>query len=402
MQVIPKTILSAAITACLFAAPLAQADIVAAHGVGTAPFSGKTLFGKPEMQSIDEQTAINNAEINAIDMYFANQSDAATGNYENVKANIDADLGKYVLNYIMINEQKTDASVSVVLKVNLNGSLLRNAVKNSSATSQTSAGSRSNILSIFVARQIDSIKTFDAHIYKRADASEDVNGQMQSKDDGNQSVSHKGSQGQSIGANNISVNDRKTSRTSDEQHASVRGHVQATATLETGGSTLQKSAQTTWRLYPSSNLNSAITSVFTQQGYEVVDEAFAEVQSNGLLSIKATNNDYSKGQDLRPTTLAHMEMAAKNMEIRYLALGTMDMGQTGTDPNNGNVRVGVTVNAKVYDLSSRFPRQAVVVGPVQYFGESSTEQAAQVQALKNAGVAAATEVTSQMQQLGMH
>jgi hypothetical protein len=398
---VKRFLLAASVAACGFTAPLAHADIVVSRGTGTAPFTGKTFFGKPEMAPTDEQTAIQLAEVNAIDMYFAKQSDAATGNYENVKAKITANLSTYVLNYVILNEQKTDTSVSVVIKANLNGSLLNNAIKTTSATAQTASTQRSNLLAIFVARQIKSIKTFDAHVYKREDQDLSAAGQSTASAKGTETLSHKGSQGQAIGANRISVNDTKTTESDAQAQANVSGHLHSTAIVETGGSTVQRSAQTTWQLYPSGDLNSSITSVLTQQGYEVVDEAFAETQSNGMLSIKAIDSDYSTGQDLQPTTLAHMEIGAKNLGIRYLVLGTMDMGQTGTDPNNGNVRVGVTVNAKVYDLSGRFPRQAVVVGPEQFFGESSTEQAAQVQALKNAGNAAAKELANQMQQIGL-
>jgi len=392
---------AAAFAAAALITPVAHADIVVSRGTGTAPFTGRTFFGKPEMAPTDEQTAIQLAEVNAIDMYFAKQSDAATGNYENVKAQITANLSTYVLNYVILNEQKTDNSISVVIKANLNGSMLNNAVKASSATAQTASAQRSNLLAIFVARQIASIKSFDAHVYKRQDQDLSANAQSATSVKGAQTLTHSGSQGQAIGSNRIAVNDTKTTKGAAAEQANASAHTHTTAVVETGGSSLQRTSQTTWQLYPSADLNSAITSVLTQQGYEVVDEAFAESQSNGMLSIKAIDADYSTGQDLQPSTLAHMEIGVKNLGIRYLVLGTMDMGQTGTDPNNGNFRVGVTVNAKVYDLSGRFPRQAVVVGPEQFFGESSTEQAAQVQALKNAGTAAAKELASQMQQNGL-
>ncbi len=396
-----RRLLGACVATFVFLSPMAHASIVVSRGSGSAPFTGRSFFGKPEMQSGDEQNAIQMAEMNAIDMYFAKQSDSATGNYESVKRNIAANLGEYVLNYVVLDEQKTSDGVSVVIKANLNGSLLDNAIKGASATAQTSESQRSNLLAIFVARQIDSIKSFDAHVYKRADQDISASSQTNAAVDGTTTISHDGSQGESIGSARIAVDDTKTTQKGARAKSSASGHIHTTAIEETGGSTVRRSTQTAWRLYPSGDLNSAITSVLTQQGYEVVDEAFAEAQSNGMLSIKAIDGDYSTGQDLQPSTLVHMEIGAKNLGIRYLVLGTMDMGQTGTDPNNGNVRTGVTVNAKVYDLSGRFPRQAVVVGPEQFFGESSTEQASQVQALKNAGNAAAKELASQMQQIGL-
>lgn len=383
------------------AATAAHADIIISRGVGTAPFSGKSFFGKLEMKHADEKAAIRDAEINAIDTYFAKLSGASTANYENVKAKIDANLSRYVLSYVILDKQKSDSDITVSLKAKLNGSMLKNTVMGASATSKTKSSVRSPILSIFVARQIESTKTFDKHVYKRVDTGSEVNADIQGQSRSQTTVSHQGSQGQSIGTNRISVNDNKTTDTSARAQANVTGHTHTSQTKQSGGSTVVKSSQTTWRIFPSSDLNSAITSELTGQGYQVVDEAFVEGQTNGLLSIKQINHDYSRGQDLQPSTLVNMEKGAKKLGIRYLALGTMDMGQTGTDPNNGNVRVGVTVNAKVYDLSGRFPRQAVVVGPVQFFGESSTEQAAQVQALKNAGTDAAKEMSSRMQEEGL-
>ncbi len=382
-------------------APLAHADVVVSRGMGNAPFTGRSFLGHAEMQPADEQAAIQAAELNAVDMYFARQSDAQTGNYEAVKAQIASNLSTYVLNFVILNEQKTDSGVSVVIKANLNGSMLNRAIQAASATSRTATAQRSDLLSIFVARQIDAVKSFDAHVYKREDHDLSATGESKARSNETDTLSHGGRQGQSIGANAISVTNEKTTHEGLQAQADARAHVHTTAISETGGSTVQRSSQTTWRLFPSADLNAAMTAVLTQQGYEVVDEAFAEGQSNGMLSMKTINADYSTGQDLQPVTLSHMEIAAKTLGIRYLVLGTMDMGQTGVDPNNGNVRVGVSVNAKVYDLAGRFPRQAVVVGPEQFFGESSTEQTAQVQALKLAGHAAATELAGQMQQIGL-
>ena len=391
----------AAALAVSVGAPWAHADMVVSRGAGSAPFTGRSFLGKAEMQLADEQAAIQAAERNAIDVYFARQSDAQTGNYEAIKPQIDANLANYVLNFVILNEQKTDSMVSVVIKANLNGSLLDQAVRAASATSRTATAQRSDLLSIFVARQIDAVKAFDAHVYKREDHDRSAATESTVRGAQTDKVAHGGRQSQSIGANAIGVQDEKVTREQAQAQFGARAHVHSTSIVETGGSTVQRSDQTTWRLFPSADLNAAMTDVLSAQGYEVVDEAFVEGQSNGMLSMKAIDADYSTGQDLQPATLSHMEVAAKNLGIRYLVLGTMDMGQTGTDPNNGNVRVGVSVNAKVYDLGGRFPHQAVVVGPEQFFGESSTEQAAQVQALKLAGHAAATELASRMQQIGL-
>jgi len=402
MQITRKFILGAAFAVCAFTTNLAQANIVIAHGTGTAPFGGRDSNGNAVMSASDEQDAIAKAELNAIDMYFAKQSDSATDNYESIRKSIASNLQRYVLQYDILNEQRTGSGITVILKTTLNGSLLDLALKKASATAETASGQRSLILSVFVARQIASIKQFDAHVYKRVDADVKVNGHLDDSNRVSTKTGHNGSQGESISGNHIAVKDSKSTQKNTRQKADFGKNVNATSISETGGSITQKSSQSTWRLYPSANLNSSITSVLARQGYQVVDEADAESNSSGVISIRKIDDAYATGQDLPPKMLNSIENAAKVMGIRYVILGTMDMGQVGKDPESLDPRVDVTVNAKVYDLSGRFVRQRVVVGPVQYAGLGNDETTAQIQALKNAGVAVAKEVVSQMQEIGLH
>ena len=66
------------------------------------------------------------------------------------------------------------------------------------------------------------------------------------------------------------------------------------------------------------------------------------------------------------------------------------------DPVTGMIEVAVNVNAKVYDVSKRFPKTVAAVGPVQYSAIGQTQTIAERNALQRAGEKAACELISQM------
>ena len=65
------------------------------------------------------------------------------------------------------------------------------------------------------------------------------------------------------------------------------------------------------------------------------------------------------------------------------------------------MRVSVTVNAKVWDVTKPIPRTRVAVGPVAYSGVGPTEAEAQGNALKLAANTAAQELSSRMTSMGI-
>jgi hypothetical protein len=86
--------------------------------------------------------------------------------------------------------------------------------------------------------------------------------------------------------------------------------------------------------------------------------------------------------DLKPATLASLVSGMRAAQIPYVALGTLDVGLADTDGNTGLMRVAVTVNAKLLDISQTIPDTLASVGPVQYAGVGPTEDEARNNALK--------------------
>jgi hypothetical protein len=71
------------------------------------------------------------------------------------------------------------------------------------------------------------------------------------------------------------------------------------------------------------------------------------------------------------------------------------------DPATGLMRVSVTVNGKILDISQTIPDTIASVGPVQYAGMGPTEDEARTNALRLAANNAAHELTSQITNIGV-
>src|SRR5690606_12931879 len=87
--------------------------------------------------------------------------------------------------------------------------------------------------------------------------------------------------------------------------------------------------------------------------------------------------------------------------VPYIALGTLDVGLAEKDPQTGLMRVSVTVNAKVWDVSKAIPRTRVAVGPVSFAGVGPTEDEARGTALNSAASNTAQELSSRMATMGI-
>jgi hypothetical protein len=116
--------------------------------------------------------------------------------------------------------------------------------------------------------------------------------------------------------------------------------------------------------------------------------------------VSAIEDDYKSGNDLKTSTLQSIVAGMKTAQIPIFALGTLDVGLAGRDDATGLVRVAVTVNARVMDVTQSIPETIAAVGPVQYAGVGPTEDEARTSALKLAASNAARELNSQLINIG--
>lgn len=379
MQVIHKILLWAALT---LVAVSASAQVQQAKGKAVFKYQGAAASAD------DKARATMAAELKAVEFYYAEAGQSESEGFDAIRDKILADPDRYILESTVLAEQDDPArkQYTVAVRVSLNVANLRNAQKANSAVVRGGPAARQPLAFMFVSRQIDSIKSFDDHVYKRVDTSADAKGRAVN--------SEKGTEGESIRQGQIGTN----ASTSKNASASVK----TSATVETGGSTTRRASESTWKLLPSANLSQVFTSTFAKSGYKVSEAAMVEPYTGGRFHVADVEKDYKSGMDLKPSTLASLVAGMRNAQIPYVALGTLDVGMADKDPQSGLVRVSVTVNAKLLDISQTIPDTMASVGPVQYAGVGPTEDEARGNALKLAASNAARELTSQVTNLGVH
>lgn len=382
MQVIRNVFLMLLMAAAAFTA---QAQVANARGKASVTYQG-SVFGS-KASADDKQKALREAQVKAVEFYYAEAGQAESANFDAIRDRVAANLDKFILETTVLDEQdQTDKHVyTVTVRTSINVAQLRNAVKAGSATQAVAKGDKSKLTFLFVSRQVDSEKSFDDRVYQRVDRGVKI--------DAKGSDDRSGVEGESIGNGRIGTNASVKRSTSIE--------AKRTDTIETGGSTTRKSSESTWRIFPSANLNSVFTGVFASAGFKVLEAAFVEPYTNGLLKIKNVENDYKSGNDLDPATLRDVVRGLQAAQVPYLAFGTLDVGLADTDPASGLKRVAVTVTGKILDLSSGIPENLSTVGPVQYAGVGPTEAEARGNALKKAADSAARELVSQVTNIGL-
>ena len=376
MQII-RTLLLALLA---FSTQIAFAQVENAKGSATITYAKKLT---PE----DKNKAFREAQVKAVERYYAESGDSESANFDNVRDKVLENLEKFVLSATLISDQDMPdkKQYNAVVRIELNVARLRNTLKANSAIGATPAGNKSPLTFVFMARQVASVKSYDARVVQRAEVRAEASDSVQGRE--------KTSESERVGRGSV-----KTNAAVDR---SVNASASRSLTTETGGSSTQKSDDSTWRLIPAQSLNSQFTGIFAKAGFDVVEAAYVEPQSKGLLSVKSIERDYETGNDLSPETLRNTAQGLKNAEIPYLALGTLDVGTKDVDPGTGLVRVYVTVSGKILDLNSRFPRVVSSVGPVQFAGTGPTEAVAQTNALKLAAENAARELVSQINNVGV-
>jgi hypothetical protein len=360
----------------------ALADVQYEQGQASLTYTGKSV--PPAVRS----QAIQTAELKAIQTYYAKAGGSASANFDSIRAKVTSNLDQYVLDETIIEEQdrKDVHEYTVSLRAKLNVSELDNAVKLASGVTAVPMAAKSQMIFLVAARQASTQTDFDAHTYQRVD--------VNSKSNGAATMAQQTSEGESISKTQVSTDGSKSVVSDAQANASV--------SIERGGSTTRKASETSWRIFPNSNVDQVLTGAFHQAGFRIVDAAQVEPYSGGKLHVVAVQDDYRSGMDLKSQTLQDVEAGLRNAKIPYLMFGTLDVGFANPDPATGLLRVPVTVNAKVLDLGNMIPDTVAIVGPVQYAGLGPTEAEAQTNALKLAAQNAAKDLIGQLNSAGVH
>lgn len=375
----------------------AQAQIHQARGQFSVSYKESLgTFDRKQAPPEIRQKARQEASFKAIEAYFAEAGQAAAANFDGIRAKIEADPGRYILDTVVLSEEDNTREMryAVVVRVSLNVANLRNAMQANTAVAKAADSEKSALSFVFVSREVASIKTFDDRVFRRADTS--VQNNAFASVAGKSALKESTSEGEAVRRSQV---DTFGSRSQEVQEsAAIRSSATTSVSVETGGSTTRKASEATWRILPSANLNQVFIAEFSQAGYDVIEGAMVENDQFKIASIEA---DYQSGNDLQPQTLRSIAGAMKASGIPIVALGTLDVGMPERDPQTGLQRVAVTVNAKLWDVTRPIPRTRAAVGPVAYAGVGPTEAEARANALKSAASSAAQELSSRLSNLGI-
>lgn len=355
----------------------ACAQVVTVKGVGTVAYNGWLSSG-------DKENAFVSAQVAAVERYFAENGEAQSQNFEDVEQTVRDNLDKFILGTTVINEQEQPGMnrYTVVVRVDLNVAKLRNTLRRSSSVNTVNVAEKSQLVYVFVGREADSVRSYDARVVKRREVS------------GSNTEKHtkavRGREGEAIGGSSISTSAVRNTTHATSFNDSYR--------VEKGGSTTRRADKTEYRLLPLTNARTSITSVFSQSGFIVADPEFVLGDSE----LNSVNRDFSTGNDLAPSTMRNVVASLRKSGIPLLILATLDVGVPYQDDATGMQRIAVTVTARVLDLKGNFPREVASVPAVQFSGVAPDNASATTQALKNASVSAAREIVSRMNVAGVH
>lgn len=333
---------------------------VQAQGRGEIAFKPGAFSSKPDEQV--RRKAMDDARKNALIRYASSFPQSKYELFEKASPQILSQLDQYVVDAIVSDEgiNKETKTYYVIVRATINDAKLENALNAQGiAAAQAAPGGKASISFLFVARETESVKSFDA---RRTSVS-------------NSQAAVSATQTQALAGGAAHLNESS----------------ETTSTVTTGGSTLRKADETSYRVTSPENMNTAMNDVFSSRGIEVYDYRDVVSQCGGVDPDKVYA-EFSKGDELSRDTRSTAFAAARKCDIGAFAIGTLDIGLQDVDPVSGNKRVYVSVRSQLLDISGKLPRIIASVGPVQYAG-LGPEQAV---AMRNALTLAATEVAKTM------
>jgi len=336
------------------------ASLIRERGMATVPFSGKTP------NTADYRNVERAAEINAMERYIASTTSAELRNFQKIRKKVASDLSRYVLGVTPIARRidPEAGTLTMVVRVDLNSAALTNAFRAHSAVASVASASRSYIGFIFVARQ-------------------------------QAAITHYGPEASGLNASQESENGTNDAAKTTAGAVFSDQHTAITRT-KAENSEIQRASTINYRVASSSAVNAAMTGVFANAGYSVVQAQFLPAATHGLINLKAFRSEYAQGNDLSSQTLNNAVQGAEEIHLRYLALGKLDIGMSNIDSQTGLHRVFVKVTGTLYYLGGLFPQTLVSVGPEMYSGLGPTESAAETNALTLAAKAAAKKMAQAM------
>lgn len=355
-----KRVLFGALLAGLLAASTVNAAEV--QGKAEVPYKSGLFSDGPDAEL--RQKGVEAAKANAWNRYTSTFNPGRMKSYKAIQKDMLANIDEYIIDYSILDESvnKDTQLFSIAIRANINEAAV-DARLNDSGSGPTSAADGQIFSFVFVARETSSVKSFNDRKTSITQDSSDM------------SASQSG--GMSGGSASVSESSSSMSQTTS------------------GGSTLRKADERTYRLRSSSDVDAALTETFSGYGFEVV--GYTDVYSScGGPNPEAVNKEFTNSDEMTPESRKYAINAARSCDVKYFSVGTLDIGLSDVDPVTGNKRVYVSVRGQIWDVSSKLPRRVASVGPIQYAGLGPDSEVATRNALRLAAEKSAKTMIDQL------
>ena len=326
-------------------------------GMGEYTYEGKF---KKKNYSTYQKKAKEKAIESAWTRYIARLPQARQITYQKLDAEFRMDLSPYIGNVEILDEthDKELKSVQIIARVTVFSDAVDTKLNMASAVNR--AGDDASYFSfIFLARQTTAIKS----------------------------------------SQSIQTSEENEVAKSSETVASSEANL--TTKVTTGGSTERKADRVSYDVSSPQDIDAAMGDILSTAGYEVVsyDDIVSECGGVEPDDIKF---EFSQADDMSRQTRRSAINGAKDCDVTYFSVGTIDIGLKDTDPVSGNQRVYVSVRAQVWDITRRLPKKVASVGPIQYAGLGPDQIVAQRNALILAAKEGAKSLVDQMNAKGLY
>ena len=352
--------------AALLAAAISGAHATEIRGKADVPYKGGLFSKGPDAEL--RQQALDEAKVIAWKRYTSSFSPSRMQSYQSVEQDILSNLDQYLIDINILDESINEGSklFSVAIRASINEAALNAKLNAANAGGYRADGEMFSF--VFVAREVESLKSFDA---RRTDIRMD-----ESQLSAHQQAAARG------GAASIDESSTSMSKTTQ------------------GGSTLRKADELSYRIRSGSDVDAAMTETLSGYGFDVVGYPDV-VAACGGTSPDIINQEFSATDEMSVSSRQGAINAARDCDVNYFAVGTLDIGLNDRDPVTGNQRVHVSVRGQVWDISRKLPRRVASVGPVQYAGLGPDPEVAMRNALRLSAAQSAKVIVDQLNARGL-
>jgi len=338
-------------------------------GKAVIPYTSSAFSSKPSDKIKHE--AIKKAKFNAWKNYTSNFNMARQKAYKKIETEFLNHLDEYISDYTILTDKvnKKNKVYSVLVRININESAVETKLSSESGAGKLTSGEGSLFSFIFVAREASEVKSYDARKTKIT------------KTESKNMAEEKSAVGNG------------TMLSGDSQKSMKK--------VQTGGSTLRKADRINYIVSSPQDIDAAMNEIFSPAGFEVVD--YSDVVSEcGGAEPELVRQEFSARQDISRRTRKVAIKGARECDVTYFAIGTLDVGMQDTDPVSGLKRVYVSVIAQVWNIEKRLPRKVASVNSSPFAGLGPDSVVAKKNALKKAATSAAKNIVDQLNAKGLN